>query len=115
MGFESCDTNGNVYFFDLIAQKDTQTRLSDKDFNQKSVQMTSVVNIPGRPYEVFVVGNDKKIWHSKDSKAGYDAGVIVSQICLTNNQKALFAGVGDENRPGAVHIYSLPFNKINEV
>ena len=33
MGFASCDTNGNVYFFDLIAQKDTQTRLSDKDFN----------------------------------------------------------------------------------
>jgi hypothetical protein len=40
--------------------------------------MTSVVNIPGKPYEVFVVGNDKKIWHSKDQTNGYDAGVIIS-------------------------------------
>jgi len=29
--------------------------------------------------------------------------------------RALFAGVGDDTRPGAVHIYSLPLNKINEV
>lgn len=35
--------------------------------------MTSVVNIPGKPFEVFVVGNDKKIWHTKDPKNGFDA------------------------------------------
>jgi hypothetical protein len=40
--------------------------------------MTSIVNIPGKPYEVYVVGTDRKIWHSKDGKIGFDAGVIVS-------------------------------------
>lgn len=78
MGFTSCGMDGNVYFYDLIIQKDTLQRLNDKDFNQKNVQMSSVVNIPGRPYEVFVVGNDKKLWHSKDAKNGFDAGINLS-------------------------------------
>lgn len=45
--------------------------------------MTSVVNIPGRPYEVFCVGSDKRIWHSKDPKLVFDAGTVISQISLT--------------------------------
>lgn len=40
--------------------------------------MTCVVNIPGKIYEVYVVGNDKKIWHSKDPKSGFDAGCAIS-------------------------------------
>ncbi len=40
--------------------------------------MTCVVNIPGKIYEVYVVGNDKKIWHSKDPKQGFDAGCVIS-------------------------------------
>ena len=40
--------------------------------------MTSVVNIPGRSCEVFVVGSDKRIWHSKDNKNGHDAGAALS-------------------------------------
>lgn len=67
--------------------------------------MTCVVNIPGKPFEMFAVGNDKKIWHPKDSKGGFDVGVTLSQIALTNNQKALIGGVGEEGRPGAVHIF----------
>lgn len=35
--------------------------------------MSCVVNIPGKPYEIFAVGNDKKIWHSKDPKNVFDA------------------------------------------
>ena len=77
--------------------------------------MTSVVNIPGKQYEFFAVGNDKKIWHSKDNKNSYDAGVTLSQICLTNNQKALFAGVGEDNKPGAIHIYKLTLDKMNDM
>lgn len=112
MGFTSAGADGNVYFYDL---SDFKKRLNDKDFNQKQTQMTSVVNIPGKPYEVYVVGSDKKLWHSRDPKAGFEAGLCISQIQLTANQKALFAGVGEEGKPGAIHIYSLPFNKINEV
>jgi hypothetical protein len=69
----------------LIVQKETLQRLNEKDFNQRAVSFTSVVNLPGRPFESFVVGNDKKIWHSKDSKNGFDAGINISQLALTNN------------------------------
>ena len=80
MGFSSCGLDGNVYFYDLITQKETGQRLSDKDFNQKGVLLTSVVNIPGKPYEVYAVGSDKQIWHSKDAKNSFQAGTVISQI-----------------------------------
>ena len=85
MGFTSCGLDGNVYFYDLIIQKESGQRLSEKDFNQKSVFMTSVVNIPGKPFEMLAVGNDKKIWHSKEPKNGFETGVSLSQVCLTSN------------------------------
>ena len=108
MGFTSCGQDGNVYFYDLIYQKEQQQRLNEKDFNQKGIILTSVVNIPGKPFEMYTVGNDKKIWWSKEPKNGFDAGVALSQIALTNNQKALIGGVGEEGRPGAVHIFQTP-------
>ena len=115
-GFTSCGIDGNVYYYDLIVQKETLQRLNEKDFNQRAVSFTSVVNLPGRPFESFVVGNDKKIWHSKDSKNGFDAGINISQLALTNNQKALIAGTGEEGKPGSIHIYQVPqLAKLNEV
>ena len=47
----------------------------------------------------------------------------MSQLCMTFNGKALFAGVGEPNKPGAIIIYkitedqggSLKMDKINEV
>ena len=33
MGFTSCGMDGNVYFYDLIFQKETGQRLNEKDFN----------------------------------------------------------------------------------
>lgn len=90
MGFASTGMDGNVYFYDLIQLKENQgekqnSRVQDKEFVVKNVQLTSVVNIPGRPFEIFVVGNDRRIWHSKDNKSVFDAGLAISQICLTNN------------------------------
>ena len=61
-----------------------------------------------------MVGSDKKIWHTKESKSNH-VGVTLSQIALTNNQKTLFGGVGEEGRPGAVFIYKVPLDKLNEV
>ena len=77
--------------------------------------MTSVVNIPGKSFEVFVVGNDKKIWHSKDNKNGYEASSIISQICLTASQKFMFAAVSEEGKTGSIQIYKLPLDRITEV
>jgi WD40 repeat protein len=85
--------------------------------------MTSVVNIPGRDFEVFAVGNDRKIWkreHGNTAQSGkamtpYDCGVTLSQIVLTSNQKALIGGVGEEGKPGAIHVYKLSMEKVMEV
>lgn len=119
MGFCSTGLDGNVYFYDLISLKETGTnanpRILDKDFYKKGLLFTSAVTIPGKFCEVYVVGNDKKIWHSKDSANGHDTGSILSQIVMTANQKFLFGGVGEQNKPGAIQIYKLPLDKINEV
>jgi hypothetical protein len=51
MGFVSAGQGGDVYFWDLINITQGASggnRILDKDMNLKSVQMTSVVNIPGR-------------------------------------------------------------------
>jgi hypothetical protein len=72
-GFTPCGIDGNVYYFYLIVQKETLQRLNEKDFNQKNA------NLPGRPFESFEVANDKNIWHSKDPKNGFDAGIKISQ------------------------------------
>ena len=72
--------------------------------------------LPGKKqYEAIVVGNDKKIWKTSDPKTPYEVGTTLASIALTANQKTLFAGVGEPNRPGSIHIYKMPFEKINEV
>lgn len=80
MGFASCGMDGNCYFYDLALQKDTQTRNSERDFNQKGVIFTGLTNIPGQPYNALVVGNDKHIWRTSDpdNKTSCDTKVTLS-------------------------------------
>lgn len=70
LGYVSCGADGNVYFYDLIQLKKdpTITRVGEKDFNVKQVQFTHLINIPGKYCEAYVVGNDRKLWNSKDQK-----------------------------------------------
>ena len=85
--------------------------------------MTSVCNIPGRDLECFAVGSDKKIWNSNLQKSPFDVTDTISQICTTHNGKALFAGVGEQGKPGSVLIYKVgedskgncKIDKINEI
>jgi len=66
LGFTTC-ANEAVFFWDLynytIEQKpnEDKKRHPDTDFNVKMVAFNSVVNVPGRQYQVYAVGNDKKI------------------------------------------------------
>lgn len=84
MGFASCGMDGNCYFYDLTMQKETQTRNSERDFNQKGVIFTGLCNIPnqpsGQPYNALVVGNDKHIWRTSDpdNKSSCDTKVTLS-------------------------------------
>jgi hypothetical protein len=48
MGFTSCGMDGFCFFYDLQLLKETANRNSEKDFSQKGVQFTGLVNIPGK-------------------------------------------------------------------
>jgi hypothetical protein len=45
-------------------------RNNEKDYNKKEVKFTSVVNVPGKPYEVLAVGSDKMITSNAVLKKG---------------------------------------------
>ena len=111
MGFTSCGMDGSIYFYDLYAyERDAGKRNQEKDFGKKETRFTSVVNLPGRPYEFVAVGSDKAIATNatNQKKAGRsntnlaDLGYCLSQLSIYNTGKVIFAGVGDEKLPGSV-------------
>ncbi len=134
-GFSSCCLNGAVYFYELYGSLGLGKRNSEKDFMQKEVKLTSVVNVPGAPYEMFTVGSDRKI--SSNVKVKLDkiqaggepnAGeldmtakvpLMLSQLCITRSGKNLIAGVGEATRPGSIQVFywapQRALDKTNEV
>ena len=69
MGFTSTGLDGNIYFFDLYAyQLEAGKRNGERDFNKKETKFTSVVNVPGKPYECYAVGNDGAITSNVNQK-----------------------------------------------
>jgi len=89
--------------------------LQDYDFNQKGVNFTGLSMFPNQNYNALVVGTDKHIFHTRDPKLSANAKYILSQINFLASGKAFFAGVGEENRPGAIQIWKSSLEKINEV
>lgn len=87
-------------------------RNNEKDYNKKEVKFTSVVNVPGKPYEVLAVGSDKMITSNAVLKKGQkemmpdDLPVVISQIVITPSGKSVITGVGagagETDRPGAI-------------
>ncbi len=115
-GFISCGNDGAIYVFDVLTSTENNRDL-ELDYNIKGIQFSSVVKIPGPGKNLYAVGSDgtiKEIDKTKE-KQKLDTGTVLSQIVLTSNQKALFAGTGEEGKPGAVVIFKLPFMKINEI
>lgn len=94
MGFASTGISGEVYLWDFVNLKDGQNRIDE--FTKRNVQMSSVVNIPGRYCEAYCCGSDGNIWNIKDPQNPYEAGAVMSQLQITHNAKALFAGVGEK-------------------
>ena len=66
MGFATAGQDGNCYFYDLLAAKETNLRNTEKDFAVRGVQFTGMCIVPGKDYEVLAVGNDGKLWQSED-------------------------------------------------
>lgn len=117
MGFTSCALDGNVFFYDLQLQKEMNTRNNAHDKKSNTLAgFRDVANIPGCPYDALVVGGSNNIYEKRgDSFVPINAGVTISQIKILNNNKAIFAGSGDEHRPGAIQIWKFPLEKLNEV
>ena len=62
MGFTTCGLDGNIYFYDLYNPELPSIRNNSKDrIYGRNVQLSSVVNLPGHPYEYIAVGSDKVI------------------------------------------------------
>lgn len=123
MGFATAGMTGEVYLFNFVYPTTDGTNKIE-EFTKRNVAMTSVVNIPGRPLEAYCCGNDRNIWNIVDPQTPYEAGAVMSQLAMTHNAKALFAGVGEKDKPGSLHIYKisetgggekLKMDKINEV
>ena len=115
-GFASCAMDGNVYFYDIQQLRQTNNRMGDCDFWQKGVIFTGLCNIPGQITSALVVGSDKHIYKASqtDSKS-CQTKVTLSQVQYLASGKAFFAGVGEENRPGAIQIWKSSLEKINEI
>jgi WD40 repeat protein len=122
-GFVSAGQGGDVYFWDLLNAKDGSTKIMEKDFPLRNVQLSCVVNIPDKLHEVFCCGSDGKIWNNNMPKEPFPVQAVMSQLAITHNGKALFAGVGESGKPGSVVIYKvaenaqnkLKLDKVNEV
>ena len=63
LGFTSCGQDGNIYFYDNLHQlgEKTGSRNTNMDY-KRDVKFSSVVNLPGKPYQFIAVGNDKTIY-----------------------------------------------------
>ena len=90
--------------------------MGDCDFWQKGVIFTGLCNIPGQYTSALVVGSDKHIYKaSQTDNKSCQTKVTLSQVQYLASGKAFFAGVGEENRPGAVQIWKSSLEKINEI
>ena len=68
MGFSTCGADGNIYFYDLYAQGNSDgDRNRQHEATMRDVKFTSVVNLPGRPYEFCAVGSSKIIFTNTEA------------------------------------------------
>lgn len=106
----ACCEGGNIYFYDLHQHhKESGKRNTDYDYTNQKVKFTSVVNVPGRPYEVLAAGNDRTITSNakirKDQKdlVPSELPYVISQLCIIPSGKTLIAGLGGQSdKPGAI-------------
>jgi len=132
MGFTTCGQDGSIYFYDLFTENHTEARNRDKEITRRSgVKFSSVVNLPGKPYELLAVGSEKIIFTTTENlkaipRTSSDPNPTpclpalkhhISQLAIHSSGKILFAGVGeiDSPYPGAIQVWKLPFEKAAEI
>ena len=133
MGFTTCGQDGSIYFYDLYTCTDSQgARNHEKEITrQKGFKFSSVVNLPGKPYELLAVGSEKIIFTTTENlkaipRTSSDPNPTpclpvlkhhISKLAIHPSGKILFAGIGeiDAPYPGAIQVWKLPFEKAAEI
>lgn len=111
-GFVSAGWDGNIFSWNL---KDNNTPETDP-FKHKGTNFSNVVKVADQNV-IYAVGTDKTIKEigEKGQQKLYEAGITISQIALMHGGRVLIAGTADDDRPGAVMVLKLPFNRIFEI
>jgi len=67
--------------------------------------------------KIFSVGNDRILREHEKGKedSKIETGALITQILLSANNKIIFGGSSEEGKPGSVHIYKTPLEKISEI
>ncbi len=120
MGFTTCGQDGNIYFYDLYSGLETHERNRDKDQTRREAKFTSVVNLPGKPYQFIAVSNEKVIYTETESLKVIPRQLMdgqqatpqlpelkhhIRELVIHHSGKILFAGVGEQSEtvyPGAI-------------
>ena len=63
--------------WDLVNMKDGNNRILEWT-SRRGVQMTSVVNVPGRNLEAYCCGSDGNIFNINQGNEPYEAGATMS-------------------------------------
>jgi len=45
----------------------------------------------------------------------YDESIMYSQLIASQGRRTMFAGIAEDNKPGAIHLIKHPFEKICEI
>jgi WD40 repeat protein len=88
LGFTTCCSGGNIYFYDLNQYakmiKEPGKRNNEKDYNKKDIKFNCVVNVPGKPYEILAVSNDRTITSNAPLKKGQKEMAPNELSCMIN-------------------------------
>ncbi len=66
---------------------------------------------------IYVAGTDKCIKEVDNGKLKhcYEANVNISQIAMMHGGRALFAGSAEDDRPGVISVFKLPFDNFEKL
>jgi WD40 repeat protein len=117
-GFISGGWDGNVFVWKLFTDP-----YNPKDQNRvhmyyiKNFQFVSVTNKPEHKSVVYGAANDKtiKMIDHGHLVMNYEAGQMINQIQLLHGGRAIFAGLGENDKPGSIQVINVKFEKIFEV
>lgn len=120
-GFISSGWDAAVYVWKLNQKENTPIW----EYKMKSVNFTCVTTFKPegttKPL-IYATGTDKTIREliegnnqiGKESLR-YEQQVVLSQIGLMHNRRALFCGVSEQNKPGSIQVLKYPYEKTFEI